>query len=157
MQNGWFLVRSVEAANEKIVGLLRIKSEYGFENDIIRNSFAPGFGMPEGTTFSTDRAQSPFHVFASDGTFLFSVLYPDEKGDTFFILVPMALWVIAFIFILSLTFRFACRLAGKQLRGQGLIASFLCLSCIISCHPCCPETGSLFPDGSLPSIHLQDE
>ena len=125
MQNGWFLVRSVEAANEKIVGLLRIKSEYGFENDIIRNSFAPGFGMPEGTTFSTDRAQSPFHVFASDGTFLFSVLYPDEKGDTFFILVPMALWVIAFIFILSLTFRFACRLAGKQLRGQGLIASFL--------------------------------
>ncbi|MDX9725717.1 MAG: HAMP domain-containing sensor histidine kinase [Bacteroidales bacterium] len=125
MQNGWFLVKSVEAVNEKIVGLLRIKSEYGFENDIIKNNFAPGFGMPEGTTFSTDRNRSPFQVFASDGTFLFSLVYPGEKGDTGFILIPMVLWVFAFIFIVHIAFKFACSLAGKGKRSLGLFSALL--------------------------------
>ena len=46
VQNGWFLTKSVQAGNEKIVGLMRIRSDYGFENDIIRNGFVEDFGIP---------------------------------------------------------------------------------------------------------------
>jgi hypothetical protein len=29
----------IEEGNEKIVGLLRIRTDYGFENDIVKNGF----------------------------------------------------------------------------------------------------------------------
>ena len=67
VQNGWFLTRSVQAGNEIIVGMMRIRSDYGFENDIIRNGFVRDFGMPENTGFSRNRDASEYHVFSSDG------------------------------------------------------------------------------------------
>ncbi|MBG0858535.1 MAG: hypothetical protein IQL11_03460, partial [Bacteroidales bacterium] len=39
LQNGWFLPATVKAGNETIVGLLRVRTDYGFENDIIKNGF----------------------------------------------------------------------------------------------------------------------
>jgi len=38
-QNGWFLSKTVMLDNKLIAGLLRIRTEYGFANDIIRNGF----------------------------------------------------------------------------------------------------------------------
>ena len=46
LQNGWFLPQTIEAGNEKIVGLLRVRTDYGFENDIVRNGFEKDFRIP---------------------------------------------------------------------------------------------------------------
>jgi hypothetical protein len=46
-QNGWFLAKTIQAGNEKIVGLLRIRTEYNFENDIIKSGFEEDFKIPE--------------------------------------------------------------------------------------------------------------
>ena len=84
VQNGWFITGSVHAGDEIIVGLMRIRSDYGFENDIIRNGFVKDFGMPENTGFTRNRDASEYHVFSTDGSFLFSLLYPEVKGKTYF-------------------------------------------------------------------------
>jgi hypothetical protein len=43
LRNGWFLPLTVKEANETVVGLLRIRTDYGFENDIIKSGFEKDF------------------------------------------------------------------------------------------------------------------
>ena len=76
MQNGWFLTKTIEAGNEKIVGLLRLRTDYGFENNIIKSGFEKEFKIPENVGFSTDKNSSEFHVHNKEGDFLFSLIFP---------------------------------------------------------------------------------
>jgi len=62
LQNGWFLTRSVEAGNEKIVGLLRLRTDYSFENDIIKSGFEKEYRIPDNVLLSTDRNESEFRL-----------------------------------------------------------------------------------------------
>jgi two-component system nitrogen regulation sensor histidine kinase NtrY len=124
IQNGWFLTKSVQAGNEKIVGLLRIRSDYGFENDIIKNGFVEDFGIPYNTRLSRDKNSSEFQIFARNGTFLFSLLYPEVKAKTSFIFIPLLLWVLAFILLLFLTLQLVKHLVRHNRQTTALITCF---------------------------------
>jgi signal transduction histidine kinase len=102
LQNGWFLTRSVEAGNEKIVGLLRLRTDYGFENDIIKSGFEKEFRVPGNVYLSTDKNASEYHIISRSGQFLFTLMFPDEKVNTYFILVPLCFWTATFFLILLL-------------------------------------------------------
>jgi len=78
LQNGWFLARTTEAVNERIVGLLRLRTDYSFKNDIISSGFEEEYRIPGNVEISTDRNASEFHVFDKSGKFLFSLLFPEE-------------------------------------------------------------------------------
>jgi len=103
IQNGWFMPKTVEAGDEKIIGLLRIRTDYGFENDIVKNGFDREFAMPEYVGFSINREDSEFHVMSEDGIFLFSLLFPEDKGVTPFLFIPLLFWIISFFLVISLS------------------------------------------------------
>jgi two-component system, NtrC family, nitrogen regulation sensor histidine kinase NtrY len=128
MQNGWFLAKSVSAGNEKIVALLRIRSTYSFENDIIKNGFAKDFKIPARVGFSLDSNESKYHIYLDDGTFLFSLLYPAVKGKTFFISIPLVLWGLSFFLLLYLTLYLVNYLAAKNRQITALISCFIIFS-----------------------------
>ena len=130
IQNGWFLTKSVQAGNEKIVGLMRIRSDYGFENDIIRNGFVEDFGIPYSTGFSRDRNASEFQIFSRDGTFLFSLLYPEVKPRTSFIFIPLLLWALAFFLLLFMTLQLVKNLISRNRQTTALITCFVIVSAI---------------------------
>ena len=67
LQNGWFLTKTVQAGNEKIIGLLRLHTDYSFENNIIKSGFEKEFRIPENVDFSIDKESSEFHVFNKEG------------------------------------------------------------------------------------------
>ncbi|NLK54131.1 MAG: HAMP domain-containing protein [Bacteroidales bacterium] len=123
LQNGWFLTGKVEAGPENILGLLRLRSDYSLENDIISNGFEKDFRIPASTGFSFDRNASDYHVYSSDGTFLFSLIYPPEKGRTGFIHIPLFLWGLAFIAILYLVRCLARCYAARGKHGIALLIS----------------------------------
>jgi len=102
-QNGWFLTKNIQAGNETIVGLLRLHYDYSFENDIIKSGFAKEFKISENVGFSTDKEISKFNIFGDDGSYLFSLVFPEVRENTFFILIPCSLWFGAFILIILLT------------------------------------------------------
>ncbi len=124
LQNGWFLTKSVKSGNEKIIGLLRIRTDFGFENDIVKNGFEKDFRISEKTGFSTDRNVSEYHVRNRAGVFLFSLLFPEVKENTYLILVPLFLWLAVFIVLFILTLMLVKSLAGKGLK---IIATCSCL------------------------------
>jgi two-component system nitrogen regulation sensor histidine kinase NtrY len=103
LQNGWFLTRTIEAGNERIVGLLRLHYDYGFENDIIKSGFDKSFRLPENVGFSTDKKASQFHIKDNSGQFLFSLVFPEVRKNSLLILLPFLLWTAAlFLFVLLL-------------------------------------------------------
>jgi len=53
LQNGWFLTKTIRAGNEKIIGLLRLHTDFGFKNDIIKSGFVEEFSIPDNVGFST--------------------------------------------------------------------------------------------------------
>ena len=122
VQNGWFLARSIQAGNERIVGLLRLRNDYGFENDIIKSGFLRDFGITGEVGFSTDKTASEYHVVSADGTFLFSLVYPSEKdGNWYFKIVPMLMWTISFLLFIFLVIRLTEYLVSHK---RGTLALF---------------------------------
>ncbi len=102
VRNGWFLPRTVEAGNEMIVGLLRIHTDFGFENDIIKNGFEKDFRIPASVGFSNERSQSGYNINDSRGTFLFSLTFPEIRQNTVLIMIPLAFWLAFLVFIILL-------------------------------------------------------
>ena len=166
LQNGWFLTGRIEAGPENILGMLRIRNDYSLENDIISNGFEEDFGIPATTGFSRERDASPYHINSSDGTFLFSLIWPAEKGRTGFIHIPLILWGLAFLAILNLMHCMARRYAGRGKRGLAILISsilllFIYLIVLIAGKPeVLSQTGLFSPfrytmNGLVPSLgHL---
>jgi two-component system nitrogen regulation sensor histidine kinase NtrY len=129
LQNGWFLPKTIQTRNEKIVGLLRVRTDYGFENNIIKSGFEKDFKMPGNVGLSLDRNSSEFHVLNTAGDFLFSLSFPEIKGGSYFILIPLCLWTIVFVLIILFTFEMVKILvnSGKKHLAAGFSISIFSL------------------------------
>lgn len=119
IQNGWFITKTVQSGGEKIIALLRIRNEFGFANDLVKNGFVNSFDLPENTGLSFNKNNSGFPVFNKAGMWLFSLIYPDVKKPSYFIIAPLVLWSLAFILLILLVFRMVSYLAA---RGRNFLA-----------------------------------
>ena len=127
IQNGWFLPKTVRSGNGLIVTLLRIKTDYGFANDIIRNGFAKEFRLAENVNFSFDTETSKYHISDQNGNFLFSLIFPSNKEVSYLISVPLLFWILTFIFFIWFIIEFARRLVNKILSTLIVSCSFALL------------------------------
>lgn len=124
LQNGWFLPKRVQTGNETLIGLLRIRTDYGFENDIIKNGFVKDFRIPVDAGFSTARSPAGYNIFNKEGTFLFSLSFPEVKSNTLLIIIPLVLWSSFFILLILLTLGFVKQMVDK---GKHLAGILICL------------------------------
>jgi two-component system nitrogen regulation sensor histidine kinase NtrY len=119
IQNGWFLTRTIKAGNERIIALLRLRTEYGFENNLVKNGFVKDFGVPGSTGFSLLKDVNEFKIITRDGNFLFSLVFPPGRKESSFIAIPLILWTLCFISILFLIIELVAFLNSK---GKSIIA-----------------------------------
>ncbi len=101
LQNGWFLTKTISNDNETIVGLLRIRTDFGFENDIIKSGFGDEYKVPDNVGFSLDKSDSDYHVFNKNGEFIFSLIFPDAGNNKYLIAISLVLWC-SFLLLLVL-------------------------------------------------------
>ncbi|MCU0473275.1 MAG: HAMP domain-containing histidine kinase [Bacteroidales bacterium] len=125
LQNGWFIPRTVQAVNETVVGLLRIRTDYGFENDIVKSGYERDFRMPDDAGFSTDAGASEFQINDGSGSFLFSITFPEVKANTLLILIPLFLWVSVFTLIILLSLELVRFLVSREKKIAGVFLTFL--------------------------------
>ncbi|MCU0456192.1 MAG: HAMP domain-containing protein, partial [Bacteroidales bacterium] len=124
IQNGWFVPRTMKAENQLIVALLRVRTDYGFENDIIRNGFEKDFRIRENAGLDISRDGSPYRVLDSRGRFLFSISFPESGSNTPLIALPLSLLALFLLVIIFLAHEAAGVLAGKSRVKAGIL---LCL------------------------------
>ena len=125
IHNGWFLTQSISTGNEDIIALLRIKNDYGFENDLVKNGFVKSLRVPEGTGLSLGTDNSDFKVFNRDGKILFSLIYPEKREPTWFIIGPVLTWALFLLMLLYATFCLAASLAESGRRYLAVITGFI--------------------------------
>ena len=113
LQNGWFLPKTIKSDNKLIVGLLRIRTEHGFANDIIRNGFEKDFRLSENIDFSFNKENSKYHILDKSGNFLFSLIFSSSKEISYLRVIPLSFWLLAFLFLIWLIIEFAGHLALK--------------------------------------------
>lgn len=166
LQNGWFLAKTIQARNEKIIGLLRIRTDYSFENNIIISGFNKEYGIPNNVGLSTIKEASAFHIFNRSGNFLFSLTFPEVKKNTNFILLPLSFWTGAFLLIIILVFTLVKLFfyKGKGLTGiiiSAIVFIFIYLLLLFSGRPLAVFRTELFSpyrftlNGIIPSLgHL---
>lgn len=130
LQNGWFLTKSVQAGNEKIIGLLKIHTDYGFENNIIRSGFVKEFSVSPDVGLSLNKNDSDYHIFDKEGHYLFALTFPEIKGSTNFILIPLCLWAGVFVILLFLALYVVRILSAGGKNLIGILISLLCFSFI---------------------------
>ncbi len=130
IQNGWFITKSIQAGNEKVIALLRIYSNYGFENDIIKNGFLKPFKVSANVRFSFNRNASQYRIYNKDGSFLFTLLFPQVREKSSLIYVPAFLWALSLVMLLYLIFSGVRYLAGKNRRIIAILSCILILSAI---------------------------
>jgi two-component system nitrogen regulation sensor histidine kinase NtrY len=130
LQNGWFLTRTIEAGNERIVGLLRLHYDYSFENDIIKSGFDKSFRLSGNVGFSTDKDASQFHIFDNSGKFLFSLVFPEVRRNSLFILLPLLLWTAALFLIVIFLLEVNKMLSEKRKYISGVVFLLIAFSLI---------------------------
>jgi len=128
LQNGWFLPQTIESGNERIIGLLRIRTDYGFENDIVRNGFGKDFRIPPDVQFSTGMSDKGNNVYNSSGEFLFSLIFPATDINNPYIVIPLLLWGAFFLIIIVLVMEVVRMLAAAGRSTAGVITGFLIFS-----------------------------
>ncbi len=116
LSNGWFIKEEMNSSQYKIVGLIKIKNAYPYENAHITNSFQQGFRISAVVEISTDSGKE--NINSADGTFLFSLQFPDkyEPGGKLIIFLT-SLYLLVYIFLILFIYR-AYRKVISVLNGK---------------------------------------
>lgn len=132
IHNGWFLTHRIRSGRETWIALLRVRSEYGFENKLVSNGFPEAFRLPPGTGLAPP-GSTPYDISTSDGLKLFSLVFPAERKISFFTLFPLLLWTAAFLLLIYLAVLCAEALAdrGRHLHSFLFILASLSLIYIL--------------------------
>lgn len=110
LSNGWFVEKEKDDDQYKIVGLIKIKNDYIYENSHLTNNFEKSFRLPSNVKISKQHGQN--NIYSADGTFLFSLQYPGKfKSEGTFIIFLTALYILVYIFIILFIYQAYRRIA----------------------------------------------
>jgi two-component system, NtrC family, nitrogen regulation sensor histidine kinase NtrY len=119
IHNGWFITKVLHSGSETIIALLRLRNDFGFENDLVKNGFVNDFKVPENTALNFNKNSSEYNVYNKKGTWLFSLKYPEIKKPSWFIILPVVSWSGTIILVMLLVLCLVRYLNGK---GKHLIS-----------------------------------
>jgi len=101
LNNAWYETKFIDVNEFKIVGLLKIKNHYLFENQFIVNDFAKGFNLPSSLKISKIPLSFSFEIENKDGEYIFSIVPSNtiitaKEHSTF----AAILYLISFLFFI---------------------------------------------------------
>lgn len=125
--NTWCRVNIYSADPYDIIGLIKIKSEYPYENAYLKNVFVKDFHLPNDASISTDSI-SGFQVLDVNGDYLFSIVFNDiVKKRSFDTGLVIFLYTITFSLILLILRNFTFYFTNNENKKWAVLFSILIL------------------------------
>lgn len=122
--NGWFEFRKFKYNSISIFGLIKVKTDFRYQNQYLRSEFRTDFNFHSNTNFSLKAGE--YNIYSKEGTFLFSILLSEEllitEKEGFILTGLYLITLILFIVFLFHTYKYL------EFR---LRKSFLLLFCFI--------------------------
>jgi two-component system, NtrC family, nitrogen regulation sensor histidine kinase NtrY len=99
--NSWHVVHVKEFEDRKIVGFIKIKTSYAFENAFLKNQFQKSFGAGLDAKISPERIEGS-EVFSKDGSFLFSLSTQENETPAYLPFIAGIFYFLVLVFLLLL-------------------------------------------------------
>lgn len=104
LANGWYEVNKQTINDIKIVGLLKIKNNYYYDNKYLQSNFVLDANIPSDVLLSTTPMTIGKDIYNSKGKYAFSLIPPINLDDTEIkTLTPTIVLFLAIIFLLFFT------------------------------------------------------
>ena len=119
-RNGWYEVMVITDGNFKMVGMLKIKNEYAFQNRFLSNNFHPCLNLPASATVITEPVNGTFEITGSGNQPLFHIKFGATATSN-----DLGPWI-AFVYIISYllfllsVYNFSLSASGSEVKA-GLI------------------------------------
>jgi signal transduction histidine kinase len=127
--NSWCEVRRKEVTPFLVIGLIRVKNSYPFENQFLENRISEQFHVPENTTISIEKTE--YSIFSQEGKFLFSLQYPEKAlPNEIQSFVLISLYLTSYIFLI-ITLILSYSAFGSYFRDKAILALGLIIDVII--------------------------
>lgn len=106
--NGWFEIRRFTFNNFKICGLIKIKTDFRYQNQYLISEFRTDFNLQSNLIFSLKAGE--YNIYSKEGTFLFSILMPEEllmtEKEGFILTALYIITLVLFIVFLFHTYQY---------------------------------------------------
>ena len=99
--NSWHVLHVKDFEDRTIVGLIKLKTSYAFENAFLKNQFQKSFGAGLNAKISTERIEGS-EVFSKDGTFLFSLTSHEKDSSGYLPFIAAIFYFLTLAFLLLL-------------------------------------------------------
>lgn len=130
IQNGRFIPFISLEGNYIVIGLLKITSEYGYENDVIKSGFVDELNVGDDVVFNTEKLLEEQNVYNKKGEFLFSVSSPTTSDINSFRNITLILWCLTLLAIALLLVNVAGYHGGRKKSIVGVVVCFVVLALI---------------------------
>lgn len=100
--NGWYFTKNFVFNEYKIIGLIKIKSEYPYTNKYLKNEFQEDFNLSQEIELKDIPGQ--YNIYDDQGNFLFSIHIKGLTDKTILNSLPLIFYIfilIAFFFIIN--------------------------------------------------------
>lgn len=97
-QNGWYEAIKKSSGNFSVVCIIPIKSEYPFQNQYLKNTFAPDLINENNLEIAGLNDKSVYNIKNNEGHFLISVKLKPAVTNTFYSKLELWTWVLALLF-----------------------------------------------------------
>ncbi len=111
--NKWFIPVHRQTEDYEMLALIKVYRQYPIVNNLLRSGFPKPYWLPASAKISFDEAASEFQIMGSEDEFHFGLVFPDQKPNTIFIIIPVLLWLI-FLFLLARLVVLAAGHYGKK-------------------------------------------
>ena len=102
LYNAWFLKDSLKTNEFSIFSLILIRTEFPFENRVVKNGFQEKFRLSPDVQIIYPGFESSDSIYSKDGEYLFSLDYSNTRGENRFeFTICLILYILGFFIFLS--------------------------------------------------------
>lgn len=129
--NGTYYVRSEKAGDATLLALLRVYATFPYDNDYLKNKFAPSFSLPSASGISTGPTKNGVDVNGPEGEYLFTVTKVwVQTPPAWLSAVSCALLLLAFVSLLCTVGGMAEAVARRGHTALALALAAVLLACV---------------------------
>ncbi len=101
LNNAWFYVRSKHDKNLEIVGLVKLRNDFSYQNEYLENTFQKDFELPPSIEVSVIPLSYSYDIYNKEDTYLFSLVPTNtiSKSEDWEYLAILYFLGIAFLFL----------------------------------------------------------
>ncbi len=135
LSNSWVLRKSITHNDYTFTGLIVIRSEYPYENRVLKGEFQESFKLPDEVEidFPNDTSVNP--VFSKEGEYLFSLDFTMAKRDNVGgFLITLLLYVLVFFLVLYFLRKFLHNAPGDMKNYLFIAVTLILISFYVLLH-----------------------